>query len=188
MKLSCISDLHLEQRAVFDPPRPEFDVLVVAGDVSENIEEAIHVTAKLAGGKPAVFVGGNHEFRALTHDETMIIGIHYGERNGVHFLENDTVEIGGVRFAGCTLWEPGDAKYEASVEASVRAGADVVVTHYEPHPSIWTAVGAHLWIYGHRHGFSDRRIGHNRLVRNALGYMHEKIAGEPARDGLVIEI
>ena len=54
MKLSCISDLHLEQRAVFDPPRPEFDVLVVAGDVSENIEEAIHVTAKLAGGKPAV--------------------------------------------------------------------------------------------------------------------------------------
>jgi 3',5'-cyclic AMP phosphodiesterase CpdA len=61
MNLWCISDLHLEQRAVFDPQRPDFDILVVAGDVSENIEEAVYVTARLAGGRPAVFVGGNHD-------------------------------------------------------------------------------------------------------------------------------
>jgi hypothetical protein len=32
--LWVISDWHMEQRLVFDPPPPAFDVLVVAGDVS----------------------------------------------------------------------------------------------------------------------------------------------------------
>jgi hypothetical protein len=118
----------------------------------------------------------------------MQIGLTFAHRNGVEFLECDTVDLDSVRFAGCTLWEPGDEKYDASVKSLVRAGADVVVTHFAPHPSLLLAVGAGLWIYGHEHGFSDRAVGRSRLVRNALGYLHEKIDGETARDCLVIEI
>ena len=59
MRLWVISDWHMEQRITFDPPRPAFDVLVVAGDVSDLITRSIRMVSALAAGKPAVFVAGN---------------------------------------------------------------------------------------------------------------------------------
>ena len=64
MRLWVLSDWHMEQRIVFDPPRPAFDVLVVAGDVSDLITRSIRMVSALAAGKPAVFVAGNHEWWA----------------------------------------------------------------------------------------------------------------------------
>jgi 3',5'-cyclic AMP phosphodiesterase CpdA len=62
VRLWVLSDWHMERRITFDPPRPAFDVLVVAGDVSNRLEEAIRMVAALAAGKPAIFVAGNHEW------------------------------------------------------------------------------------------------------------------------------
>jgi hypothetical protein len=50
----------MKQRVVFDPPRPAFDVLVVASDVSNALEEAIRMVGALAAGKPAIFVAARH--------------------------------------------------------------------------------------------------------------------------------
>jgi predicted phosphodiesterase len=190
MKLWCLSDLH-DDRGLLNIERPaEFDVLVCAGDLlTGDIAGSIEMVARLAAGRDSVFVAGNHEWMsAADKDEVVEEALATALREGVRFLECDSTVVGVTRFAGATLWEPADPRFEASVAALMRAKADVVVTHFEPPPSIWTAAGAKVWIYGHVHGFSDRMIGHNRLVRNALGQVHENIVGEPAKDGLVIEI
>jgi len=190
MKFWCLSDLH-DDRGLLEFERPaEFDVLVCAGDMlSGDVGGSIEMTARLAAGKDSIFVAGNHEWMSSADKDEVLEEAHTTAlREGVRFLECESTVIGTTHFAGATLWEPDDPRFEASVAALVRAKAEVVVTHFEPPASIWTAVGAKLWIYGHVHGFSDRRIGHNRLVRNALGYVHEDFVGEPAKDGLVIEI
>ena len=65
-RLWIMSDLHLEAVAfpeAFKPAPPDYDVLVVAGDVCEgHTDGALRKVRHLANGKPAVFVLGNHEF------------------------------------------------------------------------------------------------------------------------------
>jgi predicted phosphodiesterase len=59
-RLWVLSDLHLETvryPEAFQPMRPDFDVLVAAGDIWEgDSKRALRVVARLAAGKPAVFV------------------------------------------------------------------------------------------------------------------------------------
>ena len=186
MRLWVVSDWHMEQRITFDLPRPAFDVLVVAGDVSNVLEEATRMVAALAAGKPAIFVAGNHEWWGdqRSREEKLTAAHASAAKHGVHFLECDVINIAGVRFAGATLWTPDDPRFGPSVRVLAAARADVVVTHFEPTPALMAQVGGELWIYGHHHGHGYRRLGERRIVRNALGY-----PSEPLYDGLpAIEI
>jgi len=54
---------------------------------------------------PCVYVGGNHEF----YKGSIVGGLNEGlaaaqEFSNVHFLENESINIYGVRFIGATLW------------------------------------------------------------------------------------
>jgi 3',5'-cyclic AMP phosphodiesterase CpdA len=181
----------MEQRVVFDPPRPAFDVLVVAGDVSDLITRSIRMVSALAAGKPAVFVAGNHEWWAgpETIAEKRDAAQFAAQKHRVHFLEGDAVDIAGVRFAGATLWTPDDLRFVPSVIALAAARADVIVTHFEPTPAMIAQVGGELWIYGHHYGHGYRRLGDRRTVRNAIGYAHEALYdGLPAIPDYTIEI
>jgi predicted MPP superfamily phosphohydrolase len=171
----------MEQRAVVDPPRPAFDVLVVAGDVSDLITRSIGMVAALAAGKPAVFVAGNHEWWGdeRSRAEKLTAAHASARQHGVHFLECDAVDIAGVRFAGATLWTPDDPRFVPSVVSLAAARADVIVTHFEPTPAMIAQVGGELWIYGHHHGHGYRMLGNRRIIRNGLGYPNE-----PLYDGL----
>jgi predicted phosphodiesterase len=187
MKLWVISDWHMEQRREFIPPRPNFDVLVVAGDVSNDIVESIDFTAAVADGKPSIFVAGNHEFWDYsTAEEALDAGREAASRCSITFLERSTADIDGVLFAGATLWEPDDRRHAESVASLARFGPDVVVTHFPP-VGVLPIVGAALWIYGHHHGHTDRQIGRTRIVRNAIGYPNEPVDGTPIPD-FVVEI
>jgi len=78
-RLWVLSDLHLEAVPFpdgYDPVRPEFDVLVAAGDLWRGEpEKAVATLNRLAGGRPAVFVAGNHEACGLTSDQTTDEGV-----------------------------------------------------------------------------------------------------------------
>jgi Icc-related predicted phosphoesterase len=191
MRLWILSDLHLERRLAWQPTRPEnFDVLVVAGDVDDDLPRAIECVALIADGKPAVYVAGNHEVTEAANDPVLAsaAGV-IAEEYGVTWLECTTAEIGGLRFAGATLWEPGDPLYAPSVVALAAARADLIVTHYPPIPTSLMRslpVGG-LWIHGHHHGYADVTAGGRRFVRNALGYPDEPVA-RPAIPDLVIEL
>lgn len=108
-RLWVLSDLHMEidpdgRRGRLDPP--EFDVLVNAGDTYEcRPVECVERTARLAGGRPAILVLGNHDFYGIPVGRGTQVAREHGIRLGVHVLQGSSVEIEGLRFAGGTLWD-----------------------------------------------------------------------------------
>lgn len=107
MKFELVSDLHLEmerERKVF--PALGSDVLVVAGDVHVGAANVYRDLVRMAKDyKDLVYVPGNHEYYGTTIAEfnaqlRMLLVRH----PNIHFLNNQFVDIKGVRFIGSTLW------------------------------------------------------------------------------------
>lgn len=106
MKIQLASDLHLEflQRDLpglrLINPVPDADVLVLAGDIG-NGTQAMELFADWP--VPVIYIAGNHEF----YDHP-IDGMREKMRKctppNMHFLENGSIVIKGVRFLGATLW------------------------------------------------------------------------------------
>jgi Icc-related predicted phosphoesterase len=157
-RLWIMSDLHLEAVAfpkAFKPTPPEFEVLVVAGDVCEgDTDKALHTVRRLANGKPAVFVMGNHEFWGREIGQERRAARHAAERHGVVLLEDTITELAGLRFVGGTLWADGalagpNAKLSLATEELIRAdcsgrpitGADEAKLHAQTRREIERAVG-----------------------------------------------
>jgi predicted ATPase/predicted phosphodiesterase len=164
-RLWVLSDLHFEavpHPEAYRPARPEFDVLVVAGDVWEgDPRRALEFCAALAGGKPAVFVMGNHEYWHGELQEQRDVARRAAQDLGMTLLDDSEAVVAGVHFVGGTLWGDGPetgqpimvraggtkrliAREDAAilrartpgvieaVMARPRDGPLVVVTHYRP--------------------------------------------------------
>ncbi|CAN7161666.1 metallophosphoesterase [Acidovorax sp. LjRoot129] len=122
MKIQLLSDLHLEAHPHFKPePAPGADVLVLAGDVG-SYQTGSRLTdddfglarfsplPQYAGWPtPVLFVPGNHEYDAQDFDEAHQRLRHTCKRLGIQWLERETLQLGGVRFIGATLWSDFDA-------------------------------------------------------------------------------
>lgn len=111
MRLLVISDLHLEfGRFEFPTPMPDFDVAVLAGDISKPITAAVEwMRSEREGsrplkGRPVVYVPGNHEFYSSEMKSALAAGIEAAEAAGIHLLARRSAIIDGVRFLGCILW------------------------------------------------------------------------------------
>ncbi len=108
MKLWIISDLHLEFLEPFlQTPPEDADVLVCAGDIlTKGLLPSIRWLAETYGSQlPIVFVAGNHDFYNASLEESIREAREYADRiPSFHFLENDAVDIGELRFIGGTLW------------------------------------------------------------------------------------
>lgn len=104
MKLWILSDLHLELEPWTPPEDVAADVLVLAGDIHRG-ERALQWMKRFRDALPGniVYVAGNHEYyreilpRALRE-------LRAARLPGLHFLENSSTVIAGVRFLGATLW------------------------------------------------------------------------------------
>lgn len=123
MKIQLASDLHLEllnpepgtafsasSSKDFLPKRiigpvPGADVLVLAGDISDGAY-ACTLFADWPSEKrvPIILIAGNHEFYGHPIDPIYDKLRERAALNNIHFLENDSVVIAGVRFLGTTLW------------------------------------------------------------------------------------
>lgn len=109
MKLHILSDLHTEC-ADWSAPTTDANVIVLAGDIG-NHTHGLEWAARQEAfrGKPVIYTAGNHEF-----DGAEMLGLRRqlrlksealrAEQHDIHYLENTAIEIGGVRFLGCTLW------------------------------------------------------------------------------------
>ncbi|WP_348642308.1 metallophosphoesterase [Rhizobium tropici] len=92
---------------LFADPARGHHFLVCAGDVStKGIVPSIQWLADVyAQALPVIFVPGNHEFYSASVEESIRDARKFDAGfSNIHFLENDGVEIGGVRFIGGTLW------------------------------------------------------------------------------------
>ncbi len=120
--------MHLESNPHFQArPLVGADVLVLAGDIGSyqpgSLLSELGVPdfglARFSprpvheGGAawptPVIFVPGNHEYDGLDFDEASQRMRQACERWGLIWLEQQSVILQGVRFAGCTLWSDFDA-------------------------------------------------------------------------------
>ena len=105
MKLHILSDLHNE----FVPHQsdPEAvaaaDVIALAGDIDVGTKGLIWAREAFPNNE-IVYVAGNHEFYQHHWNQLLVDMRLKAETLDIHFLENQTVTIGGVRFLGATLW------------------------------------------------------------------------------------
>lgn len=101
MRLWIVSDLHVELTRGWDLPsgenRPEFDVLVVAGDLVSRMERGVKWLLDRVPDKPVIYVAGNHE--AYGGDVPTLTGLFKGrtrQRDGSN--TNGTSKIQNRRF------------------------------------------------------------------------------------------
>jgi Icc-related predicted phosphoesterase len=113
MRVLPLSDLHFEFHAdggkefveSLDPRG--VDLLVLAGDIGRmdvGIDKMLALFRKRFGC-PIVFVHGNHEFFFSSRPAVLRATKNaVSKLRGVHWLDNEVVEIGGHRILGTTLW------------------------------------------------------------------------------------
>ena len=100
MKLQVLSDVHNEF-SVLTLPKTDADVIILAGDIDVKLRA---IPWALEFNKPVIYVAGNHEFYGMQVEEVKTKLHALSQNTNIHFLDDEEVVIGGVRFLGGTLW------------------------------------------------------------------------------------
>jgi Icc-related predicted phosphoesterase len=106
LRAVVFSDLHL----AFSFPDPfvlpdDTDVVIVAGDVSAPVGRSMEWLHKHIPEVPVIYVAGNHDHYGQVYGSSKASGIAARKTcPNVHYLEDEQVVIGGVRFLGATMW------------------------------------------------------------------------------------
>lgn len=118
LRFQFVSDLHLECWAhpTSDHPRlriePRAPVLVIAGDLGRAHHPAYgaFLAAQCGAFEHVVLTAGNHEYhqpakplQTVAQTDAALKSLELAWSN-LHVLQKATVDIGGVRFLGATLW------------------------------------------------------------------------------------
>ena len=147
MNIQLLSDLHLETHPDFIArPDPQADVLVLAGDIgSYQTGSALQAlgdadfglrqfSPKQGWPTPVLFVPGNHEYDGMDFDEAHARLHASCERLGISWLEREVLTLGGVRFAGTTLWSDFDALGPLAGQTMSEPSLGESPAHH-PHPN-----------------------------------------------------
>lgn len=102
VKVRLLSDLHIEF-GTWTPPNIDADVVVLAGDIWKR-DQGLWWASRHFPPERTIILAGNHEYYRQTYQEVMADCRAAAAEIGCHFLENDTVVLEDVRFAGATLW------------------------------------------------------------------------------------
>ncbi len=104
MKIHLISDIHTEvdKKLVLTAPL-EADLIVLAGYIANGTDGVAWAQQCYGTDIPVVYICGNHEFYyneiSLRKDIAKCAA-----GTNIHFLDNQSKVIDGVRFIGTTLW------------------------------------------------------------------------------------
>jgi predicted phosphodiesterase len=130
--IQLASDLHLEflegrsAQARLVESAQGADLLVLAGDIHNGVKG---VEAFAEWPVPVVYLAGNHEFHDHDWEQTRndsrsaCVGTH------VTLLDNDVVQLDGVRILGCTLWT--DFRLRGTTQAQAMATVGRGLTDYD---------------------------------------------------------
>jgi len=122
VRIRVLSDLHNEFRS-FMPPEIVADVTVLAGDIDIG-KRGVGWAATVFGGRPVIYVAGNHEYYGRAIPKLTGDLVELGESVGVTVLESASANVAGIRFLGCTLWS--DFEIAGSSAASMAACSEVM--------------------------------------------------------------
>jgi predicted phosphodiesterase len=134
VRLHVLSDLHLEH-APYPSPPADADVIVLAGDIGTGTD-GIEWAQAWAGGRPVLYVAGNHEFYGRSLPGLIDELRDAAAGTTVHVLENDELVLDGVRFLGCSLWSDfefdGIERLERSMSLCERLVSDYGQIRFSP--------------------------------------------------------
>jgi Icc-related predicted phosphoesterase len=125
------SDLHREfegcsLEALRMPIDPHASLLVLAGDIHNDIGAIDPWIRELTAQLPVVMVAGNHEFYQREFDAQRAALALWAETiPDFHFLDNSAVTLNGVRVIGATFWSDFDRGDPALI-----AEAGLMMTDY----------------------------------------------------------
>lgn len=131
MKAWIISDIHLFRAIGMKTtppfPVPQADVCILAGDVSDDLDVSLnYLLYEIGPHMPVVAVLGNHDYYGNSIDTALAKARAAVSGSNVHILENNRIELGGVRFIGATLWTDfeisvgdGDEDYPAELRLEI---------------------------------------------------------------------
>lgn len=119
MRIHILSDLHLEFQP-FILPEVDADVVVLAGDIHIG-EKGIFWAINNIPKKPVIYVLGNHEYYSNAYPKLIDKLKQEAKATNINVMENQSIELDGITFLGCTLWTDFQlfsnarfAEYEAS--------------------------------------------------------------------------
>ncbi|MDY3318379.1 metallophosphoesterase [Riemerella anatipestifer] len=102
MKVQIISDLH-QEFGTYELSFHSADLLILAGDINIGTKGIDWIKTKIKD-IPVIYVLGNHEYYKGSHPKTLNKIKEASKGSNVFVLENDRLEIDGIRFHGATLW------------------------------------------------------------------------------------
>jgi predicted phosphodiesterase len=103
MRIRILSDLHVDFGTVV-LPRVDADVTILAGDIRPGKSALEWIRRSFPAEQPIIYVLGNHEFYGSAVPKLIDDFRRMSADSNIHVLENDCLNIGDVRFLGCTLW------------------------------------------------------------------------------------
>jgi len=101
LRLHILSDLHLSLQGL-SLPDIQADVTILAGDIARPLAAMEWAASQLQ--RPVLYVAGNHEFYGGDIVGRRAELARTAASCGIHLLDQQAMEIGGVRFLGTTLW------------------------------------------------------------------------------------
>jgi predicted phosphodiesterase len=131
MRIQIFSDLHIDVRPIRKITiQNGVDLAIVAGDTCEGTLRTFqHLRRIVPMHIPIIMVLGNHEYYRRFVPIELELARSRSAAFNIHLLENDTVVLGGVRFAGATLWIDYRILGEANQAAVMNACANGMNDH-----------------------------------------------------------
>jgi len=120
VKIQYFSDLHLEFGEL-PCVSTDADVIIAAGDIGVGLDGINWLTQF---DQPVIYVLGNHEYWGQDYTDFIDRVWQTSSGTNVHFLENESVVIDGVRFVGCSLWTDYGRANEQIINAAVKGMND----------------------------------------------------------------
>jgi hypothetical protein len=106
--VDCITNMPgFNLRQAHLPPeaeRPQFDVMVVAGDLIPKMERGALWLLEHVPDKPIIYIAGNHEGYGADVDRTVEKAMKIAEGTKLFVLQNRQITLGDVVFVGATRW------------------------------------------------------------------------------------
>lgn len=106
MRIQVLSDLHADFNREMQAPRlADADAVIVAGDTRHGLGLGLaYLRRSFPEPVPLIVIAGNHEFYGSSLEAEFSAGRQTARTLGISLLEEESVEIGGVRVLGTTLW------------------------------------------------------------------------------------